>query len=312
MKWSQRGKKAIREILKQLFLFIISSQMVRQHCLCVLGGRETAKTFSLFPCGYQGSKAPPPHQGDKGKEQGKDGARLAYWQVGGAIQVPLGWRGVVLGKMGSGGAGGFLSPLHHVLRRSSQREAGDAACPLPTPRAVSGGDQLLPREQLPQIRPKQRAISIHHESFEGQVKVPSQAFHRRLSSPWLQLSPGTGVSPGGLRGWWQRQVWRSTSARAPAHQEVQGFTVGLGEQVTHCWKTPSPYPELLAVRGRREKRVNLLPSSAFRSDLLWQAWTPQWENSRKFEEFSLIRTAGQIAPLNSVPSAWHSRWVTGH
>lgn len=100
MKWSQRGKKAIREILKQLFLFIISSRMARQRCLCVLGGRETAKTFSLFPCGYQGSKAPPPHQGDKGKEQGKDGARLAYWQVGGAIQVPLGWRGVVLGKDG--------------------------------------------------------------------------------------------------------------------------------------------------------------------------------------------------------------------
>lgn len=53
--------------------FITNGQTVLPMCA---GGRETAKTFSLFLCGYPGSKAPLPHQGDKGEGQGKDGARL--------------------------------------------------------------------------------------------------------------------------------------------------------------------------------------------------------------------------------------------
>lgn len=44
------GKRAIRELLKQLLLLIISAQMDRKCCLRVLVAKA-AKTFPLFFCG---------------------------------------------------------------------------------------------------------------------------------------------------------------------------------------------------------------------------------------------------------------------
>lgn len=97
--------------------------------------------------------------------------------------------------------------------------------------------------------------AAHHENLEGQAKVPSPAFLQLL----LSLTPVVSINwcqPRYPRGFWQWQVWCSTSTSVPAHQQEQGFTVGLSKQVTCCLKTPSPHPELPTVRGRREKEQN--------------------------------------------------------
>jgi len=50
------GKKAIREILKQLPLFIISSQMSRQRCPYVLGAETRQSPFLCSFVVTQGAK----------------------------------------------------------------------------------------------------------------------------------------------------------------------------------------------------------------------------------------------------------------
>lgn len=189
------------------------------------GQRDSKDLFSvpLWLPREQSSSSTPRGQGRRaGKRWGQ-----AYQKVGSVTQVPLGWRAVILRKDGGGGASGFLSPLDYTVRWSSQQEAGDAACLLPTPHVVSVDDQLLNREQPPQIELKQRANSIHHERFEGQAKAPSLAFHQ-LFLPLTPAVPKNWCQP------WQASSGLVAVAGLVEHQEhtstpgSAGFHRGLG------------------------------------------------------------------------------------
>lgn len=198
-------------------------------------GQRQQRPFLCSFVATQGAKLLLHTKGTREKSRERWGQ--AYQKVGSVTQVPLGWQAVILRKDGGGGASGFLSPLDYTVQWSSQQETGDAACPFPTPHVVSVGDQLLTREQPPQIELKQRAASIHHESSEGQAKVPSLAFHQ-LFLPLTPAVPKSWCQPWQAQGLWQWQVWWSTKSTR-AHQEAQGFTVGLGEQVINFWNTTS-------------------------------------------------------------------------
>lgn len=152
MRWSQVGKRAIREILKQLLLFIISAQMDRTCWACVLvaGRQQRPYLCSLVATLLFCSKR-------VGKGQGKDGGRLAYWKVGKTMLVPLGWWELILGKGGerwSQWVSPPPAPWTLVLIPAGRRRC----CQSPSNiQAVSVGGQLVTREQLCQNGWKQGA-----------------------------------------------------------------------------------------------------------------------------------------------------------
>lgn len=120
MNWSQIGKKAMREILKQLLLFIISSQMARQHCPCVLGAERQQRPFLCSFVTIQRAKLLLHTKGTR--ESAGKRCDEAYQKNSSVTQVPFGWQGVILGKDGWWLIQWFLPLLHHVVWCSCQQD----------------------------------------------------------------------------------------------------------------------------------------------------------------------------------------------
>lgn len=178
------GEKAIREILKQLLHFIISAQMDKTCCPCVLVVEKQQRVFlcsfvaTLFLC-------------SKGKEQAKDRGTLAYWKVGNTMLVPLGWWEMILGKAGGWwGQWVSLAPAPCTLmlipaghRRGCQSPSNTIKCFC----EWSAADRRAAASKWTKTRDKHYEILFinNYENFAGQAKVPSPA-SASLDSSWPQ------------------------------------------------------------------------------------------------------------------------------
>lgn len=139
--------------------------MTRQCCPLCRRQRECKGLPSLF-YGYQGSKAPPPQQGDN-RKKGKNGLCDCEGLTG------------LFGRPGNCTGAGLGWWSHWVTL--------DPAHPLLTAQAVSVGDQLLTCKHLPQIKPKQRANRESWKLWETsqgafQSFLPMDFFF--LTEPW--------------------------------------------------------------------------------------------------------------------------------
>lgn len=201
------------------------------------GQRDSKNLFSipLWLPREQSSSSTPKGQG---KGLSKDEAGLSYWKVGSMVQSLSGGRDNSREGWEMEEPEGFTRPCTLCSTHPSSRQ------------------EILPISFWHQKRflwvishwPESSCLKLHQNERQIVFMTKTLTVKPRFP-PWLttnsslsrlQLSPKNWCQPWCLQGLWQWQIWHGTSTSVLAHQEVQGFAVGLGKKVTYCRKTLHP------------------------------------------------------------------------